>query len=84
MADETRERERRYREILEQLGPDVVRQRFTNRMLIWEPEVYGINPPPDAFIVAWLAKKNATARWLDARRFRIVSDISTCETELAA
>jgi hypothetical protein len=76
MTDEKQEQEHRSREILEQLGPDVVRDRFKNRMMVWEPELYGINPPNDAFILAWLAEKDAASRWLDARRFWIVAGIA--------
>lgn len=64
------ERESRWREILEQLGPSVVRDRFTHRTMIWDPELYGkVNPPPDEFTRAWLADRDGDARRLDARRF---------------
>jgi hypothetical protein len=74
---ETQEHEHRWREIMEQLGADVVRQRFTNRMMLWEPERYGgLSPPSDPFIVAWLREKDATIRLLDTRRFWIVAVIA--------
>jgi len=66
------ERERRWREILEELGPDVVRTRFSARMPVWG-ERYGEKLPSNDFIVAWLAEKDVTSRQVEARRFLLVT-----------
>jgi hypothetical protein len=68
MTDEKCEQEQRWRELLEQLGLDVVRTRFSARMPVWEPERYG-PLPPDAFIEAWIAEKTAAFQWRETWRF---------------
>ena len=70
--EEKREHERRWREILEELGPDVVRARFSARMPVWG-ERYGEKLPSNDFIVTWLAKKDVASRQAEARRFRLVT-----------
>ena len=81
--------ERRWREILEELGPDVVRSRFSARMSVWGDR-YRENLPPNDFIVAWLAEKSALSQRIDARRFFLVglmtfsTLIATCFTLVAA
>src|SRR3974390_2550595 len=73
MTDEKRELERRWLELLEKLGPEVIRARLTNRMVVWKPEVYGLEPPDHAFVVAWLAEKAKIARRTEEIRFRILA-----------
>jgi len=87
--DKTRDHERRWREILEELGPDIVRERFSARTSIWGIR-YGEKLPPNDFIVAWLAEQHAISRRIDARRFSLVALmtfstlIATCLTFVAA
>ena len=89
MSDEQRAHERRWREILEELGPDVVRARFSARSSVWGDR-YSEKLPPNDFIVAWLAKQHAISRRTDARRFFLVALmtfstlIATCFTLIAA
>jgi len=88
-SDERRAHERRWREILDELGPDIVRARFSARTSIWGDR-YEESLPPNDFIVAWLAEKYATSRKIDARRFLLVALmtfstlIATCFTLIAA
>ena len=69
---EERDHEQRWREISEELGPEVVRARFGARMSVWGDR-YGEKLPPNDFIVAWLAEKYAISRKLDAQRFLMVA-----------
>jgi hypothetical protein len=88
-SDEQRKHERRWREILEELGPDVVRSRFGARMSVWGDR-YREKLPPNDFVVAWLAEKYALSQRIDARRFFLVALmtfstlIATCFTLIAA
>ena len=88
-SEEQRKHERRWRQILEELGPDVVRSRFSARMSVWGDR-YSETLPPNDFIVAWLAEKYAVSRRIDARRFSLVALmtfstlIATCFTLVAA
>jgi hypothetical protein len=83
MTDEKRELERRWLELWEKLGPEVVRARLTNRMTVWMPERYGMDPPDHPFVVAWLAEKAKSARRRETRRFWIIAIIASL-TLLAA
>jgi hypothetical protein len=56
---------------LEELGPDVVRTRFSARLPVWGDR-YCEKLPPNDFVVVWLAGKDATSRQIDARRFSLV------------
>jgi len=87
--DKKRDHEPRWREILEELGPDVVRARFSARMSIWGDR-YDEKLAPNDFIVAWLAEQHALSRRTDARRFLLVALmtfatlVATCFTFIAA
>ena len=65
----TQEQQRQWREKLEELGPDRVRQTMAIKTQIWEPTRYGIGTPTVDFVNSWLAEKDAAIRRRNTRRF---------------